>query len=66
MSSHTRIGTSHEPRIAFVTPCVDEAFFDPVKKGALDAATALSASCRFVGTDDVDDRLHFVEEPFRE
>ena len=40
--------------VAFVTPCVDESFFEPVKMGARDAANALGVSCRFLGTPEVD------------
>jgi simple sugar transport system substrate-binding protein len=41
-------------RFAFITPCVGEAFFDPVKRGVQDAARMLGVHCTFDGTADVD------------
>lgn len=41
-------------RFLFVAPCVDEEFFNPVKKGMRDAAELLDIRCEFVGTEDVD------------
>ena len=41
-------------RFAFITPCVGEAFFGPVKTGMRDAARMLDADCTFEGTADVD------------
>lgn len=38
----------------FIAPCVDEEFFDPVKKGMRDAAAMMNVTCEFVGTEDVD------------
>lgn len=40
-------------RFIFITPCVVEAFFKTVRRGALDAAAALEVTCDFTGTDDV-------------
>lgn len=41
-------------RFLFVSPCVHEDFFNPVKKGMADAAKLLGVQCEFVGTEDVD------------
>ena len=41
-------------RFLFVAPCVDEEFFNPVKKGMRDAAKVVGATCEFIGTEDVD------------
>ena len=41
-------------RFAFITPCVGEAFFGPVKRGMSDAAAALGVDCTFGGTEEVD------------
>lgn len=41
-------------RLTFITACVNEGFFDPVKKGMGDAAALMQADCTFVGTEDVD------------
>jgi simple sugar transport system substrate-binding protein len=38
----------------FVTTCVDEDFFKPVKKGMNDAAALLNVDCSFIGTSGVD------------
>lgn len=38
----------------FITPCVNEAFFVPVKRAAQDAADAIGATVSFIGTEDVD------------
>ena len=40
--------------IRFITPCVGEDFFKPVKKGMEDAGQLTNAACSFVGTEDVD------------
>lgn len=40
-------------RFIFIAPCVGEAFFDPVKKGAADATKLMNAECVFDGTADV-------------
>lgn len=41
-------------RFIFITPCVDEGFFDPVKKGMRDAGEMTGVECAFTGTEDVD------------
>jgi simple sugar transport system substrate-binding protein len=38
----------------FIAPCVNEAFFNPVKKGMNDAANLMNVNCRFIGTNEVD------------
>jgi simple sugar transport system substrate-binding protein len=40
--------------IRFITLCVGQDFFRPVKKGLRDAGALMNAECSFVGTDDVD------------
>ena len=40
--------------IVFVTTCVGEDFFNPVKKGMLDAAELMGVTCEFIGTEEVD------------
>jgi simple sugar transport system substrate-binding protein len=41
-------------RFIFITTCVDEEFFLPVKKGMADAATLMNVDCTFTGTKGVD------------
>ena len=41
-------------RFVFISCCVDEEFFDAVKKGMRDAAALMSVDCSFIGTEDVD------------
>jgi simple sugar transport system substrate-binding protein len=41
-------------RFAFITTCVDEDFFNPVKKGVRDAAVQMNVQCTFTGTPEVD------------
>lgn len=41
-------------RFVFITACVNEEFFNPVKKGMNDAAKLMDVDCTFVGTQDVD------------
>jgi simple sugar transport system substrate-binding protein len=41
-------------RFLFISCAVDEAFYDPVKKGVRDAAALMDVSAEFVGTEDVD------------
>ncbi|UCD27756.1 MAG: substrate-binding domain-containing protein [Planctomycetota bacterium] len=41
-------------RFIFISTCVDEDFFDPVKKGMRDAADIMGVECSFVGTEEVD------------
>jgi len=43
-------------RLIFITPCRDEAFFGPVKKGMNDAAKMMNVECSFTGTEGVDVR----------
>jgi simple sugar transport system substrate-binding protein len=43
-------------KLIFITPCRDEAFFEPVKKGMQDAAAMLGVECSFTGTKEVDAR----------
>jgi simple sugar transport system substrate-binding protein len=44
----------HRLKLVFVTCCVDQAFFVPVKKGMHDAAKMMDVDCDFIGTKDVD------------
>jgi simple sugar transport system substrate-binding protein len=46
--------TAKPLRFAFITTCVGEDFFKPVKKGMQDAATAMGVECTFEGTPEVD------------
>ena len=41
-------------RFIFITTCVDEDFFNPVKKGVRDAAAQMGVQCTFTGTPEVD------------
>lgn len=41
-------------RFAFITTCVHEEFFKPVKKGMADAATRMGVECTFTGTPGAD------------
>jgi len=41
-------------RFIFITTCVGEDFFKPVKKGMNDAAGLMNVECDFVGTEEVD------------
>jgi simple sugar transport system substrate-binding protein len=41
-------------KLVFITCCVDQAFFGPVKKGMSDAARMMNVDCDFIGTKDVD------------
>jgi simple sugar transport system substrate-binding protein len=41
-------------KLIFITCCVDQTFFGPVKKGMQDAADMLDVDCEFVGTPGVD------------
>jgi simple sugar transport system substrate-binding protein len=57
----TQVGGMERPdratkplRFAFITTCVDEDFFDPVKKGVRDAAAQMGVQCTFTGTPEVD------------
>ena len=44
-------------RFVFITTCVKEDFFKPVKKGMEDAAAQMGVECFFTGTDGVDVKL---------
>jgi simple sugar transport system substrate-binding protein len=44
----------HRLKLVFITCCVDQPFFGPVKKGMNDAAKMLDVDCKFIGTKDVD------------
>jgi simple sugar transport system substrate-binding protein len=41
-------------KLVFITCCVDEAFFGPIKKGMHDAAKMMDVDCYFIGTKGVD------------
>jgi simple sugar transport system substrate-binding protein len=41
-------------KLVFITCCVDEPFFGPVKKGMHDAAKMMDVDCDFIGTKGVD------------
>ncbi len=41
-------------RFIFITTCVEEDFFKPVKKGMRDAAKMMDVDCTFTGTKGVD------------
>lgn len=41
-------------KLVFITTCVHEDFFKPLKKGMNDAAELLNVECSFIGTEDVD------------
>ena len=41
-------------RLVFITTCVDEDFFKPVKRGMTDAATLMGVECTFTGTPGAD------------
>jgi simple sugar transport system substrate-binding protein len=41
-------------KLVFITCCVDEPFFGPVKKGMHDAAKMMDVDCNFIGTKGVD------------
>lgn len=46
--------SGQEPlRFLFISPCRDEAFFEPVKQGMHDAAAMLGVQCAFTGTEEV-------------
>jgi simple sugar transport system substrate-binding protein len=46
--------SQHRLKLVFITCCVDQAFFGPVKKGMHDAAKMMDVDCDFIGTDGVD------------
>ncbi len=55
LSGSLRPSCSEEPlKLIFISPCRDETFFGPVKKGMQDAAAMLGVECSFTGTVEVD------------
>jgi simple sugar transport system substrate-binding protein len=52
----------------FIAPCVNEAFFDPVKKGMNDAANLMQVNCRFTGTEEVNlnEQVNLVKQALDE
>ncbi|MHB8901651.1 MAG: substrate-binding domain-containing protein [Thermoguttaceae bacterium] len=48
------VGADEPLKLIFITPCREEAFFGPVKKGMQDAAAMLGVECSFTGTVEVD------------
>lgn len=50
----TRSNGKARLRLVFITCCVGQAFFGPVKQGMRDAAKMLDVDCEFSGTKDVD------------
>jgi simple sugar transport system substrate-binding protein len=55
-------------RFIFITCCVDEEFFNPVKKGMHDAAALMNVDCVFKGTEDVDlqEQIKMVRDAVQE
>ncbi len=53
-SSEKQSSQEDKLRFIFITPCINEGFFDPVKKGVRDAARMMEVECSFVGTADID------------
>ena len=55
-------------KLRFITHCVDEDFFDTVKKGTDDAAKLLGVQYDFVGTEDVDfdEQIEMVRQAIRD
>ena len=51
------------PAFVFISTCVNEDFFKPVKKGMNDAAALLDVNCTFIGTPGVDAKAqaHMVD-----
>jgi len=54
--------------LRFITHCVDEDFFDTVKKGTADAAKMLGVEYDFIGTEDVDfdEQIEMVRQAIRD
>jgi simple sugar transport system substrate-binding protein len=52
--SNKQTSLDEKLRFIFITPCVNEGFFDPVKKGVQDAAQMMDVECSFVGVEDID------------
>jgi len=55
-------------KLRFITLCVNEAFFGPVKKGMHEASKLLNADSDFVGTEDIDipKQIQLVKEAIRD
>ena len=55
-------------KLRFITHCVDEDFFDTVKKGTDDAAKLLGVKYDFIGTEDVDfdEQIEMVRQAIRD
>ncbi len=55
-------------KLRFITHCVDEDFFDTVKKGTRDAAELLGVKYDFIGTEDVDfdEQIELVRQAIRD
>ena len=55
-------------KLKFITHCVDEDFFDTVKKGTADAAKLLNVEYDFIGTEDVDfdEQIEMVRQAIRD
>ena len=55
-------------KLRFITHCVDEDFFDTVKKGTEDAAKLLGVQYDFIGTEDVDfdEQIEMVRQAIRD
>jgi simple sugar transport system substrate-binding protein len=47
-------GTTVSLNFVFISTCIEEDFFKPVRRGMDDAATMLGVECRFIGTPEVD------------
>ena len=55
--SHDKTSKTNDSKpleFVFITTCVSEDFFIPVKKGMEEAASLLGVKCSFIGTEDVD------------
>jgi simple sugar transport system substrate-binding protein len=54
--------------LRFITHCVDEDFFDTVKKGTDDAAKLLGVQYDFIGTEDVDfdEQIEMIRQAIRD
>jgi simple sugar transport system substrate-binding protein len=52
--NEARAADAQRLKLVFITCCVDEPFFVPVKKGMKDAAKMMDVDCEFIGTKGVD------------
>ncbi|MFI5193297.1 MAG: substrate-binding domain-containing protein [Chitinophagales bacterium] len=52
--SQPTTGADNKLHFVFITTCVDEDFFKPVRRGMNDAAALLHVDCSFIGTSGVD------------